>query len=183
MKERPHHAHDHIGLEWLNFVTKPWIGERGPHDRNITGDMKNNVTCFSQFKYVDVMPCSQEDSPKKPGYADYKYELLNDGSERAYSSIVNLRAAKIQNHLSAAVFNATREFYPFRYEDLSANGTELLLSLLEMCTGMERKCKASAPKNEVKHKEVPNDYIDWMNSYVDWDIEAKIGYYPREHGV
>ena len=180
MKERPHHAHDHIGLEWLNFVTKPWIGKRGPHDRNITSDMKKNVSCFGQFKYVDVMPCSREDSPKKPGYADYKYELLNDGSERAYSSIVDLRTAKIRNHLSAARFNSTREFYPFRYEDLSTNGTELLLSLLERCIGIERKCKASAPMNEVKHKEVPDDYIDWMNNYVDWDVEAKIGYQPRK---
>lgn len=181
MKERPHHAHDHIALPWLQFVTKPWMGKRGPHDRNITliPGMKDNVTCFSQFSYVEVMPCSRGDSPKVVGHADYKYELQHDMSERAYPSIVDLRKEKIENHLTTASYKATREFHPFRYEDLESNGTELLLSLLEKATGIERKCKASEPKVTVKHKEVPDEYVVWMNKYVDWDVEAKIGYYPR----
>ena len=33
MHERPHHAHAHIGLDWEEFVTKPWTGPRGPADR------------------------------------------------------------------------------------------------------------------------------------------------------
>ncbi|KAL7484707.1 hypothetical protein ACHAW6_011150 [Cyclotella cf. meneghiniana] len=181
MKERPHHAHDHIGLPWLEFVTKPWIGRRGATDRNISlvPGMKENVTCFSQFSFVEVMPCSRDDSPKRTGYADYKYELFVDGSERAYSSIIDLRRAKIVNHLSVSKFNGTRAFYPFRYEDLECNGTELLLNLLERATGIERQCNATEPRREVKHKEVPKEYIDWMNKFVDWDVEAQIGYYRR----
>jgi hypothetical protein len=182
MRERPHHAHDHIGLSWLSFVTKPWMGKRGPYDNNIsqTPGMKENVTCFSQFRFVDVIPCSREDSPKLAGHADYKYELFHDGSERAYSSIIDLRRAKIENHLSTSSFNATREFYPFRYEDLESNGTEKLLSLLEAATGFERKCNASVPTGEVRHKEVPKEFMDWMNKFVDWDMEARIGYYQRD---
>eukprot|EP00804_Cyclotella_cryptica_P016976 CCRYP_001902-RC/>CCRYP_001902-RC protein AED:0.33 eAED:0.33 QI:0/1/0/1/1/1/2/0/345 len=181
MKERPHHAHDHIGLPWLEFVTKPWIGHRGPRDRNITlvPGMKENVTCFSQFSFVEVMPCSRDDSPKRAGYADYKYELFVDGSERAYSSIIDLRRAKIVNHLSVAQFSGTKAFYPFRYEDLESNGTELLLSLLERATGVERKCNATEPGREVRHKEVPKDYVEWMNKYGHWDVEAQIGYHRR----
>ena len=80
MKERPHHAHDHIGLPWLEFVTKPWIGKRGKADMNTTiSGMKKHVTCFSQFSFAEVMPCSREDSPKIVGHADYKYELFHDG--------------------------------------------------------------------------------------------------------
>lgn len=181
MKERPHHAHDHIGLPWLEFVTKPWAGKRGPHDDNITRipGMKENVTCFSQFSFAEVVPCSREDSPKIVGHADYKYELMRDLSERAYSSIVDLRKDKIENHLSTATFDATQEFHPFRYEDVEANGTELLLSLLEKATGIERKCEASEPRGAVKHKEVPDEYLKWMNKYVDWDVEAQAGYFSR----
>jgi hypothetical protein len=182
MKERPHHAHDHIGLPWLEFVTKPWMGKRGPHDRNITQmpGMKETVTCFSQFSFVEVMPCSKEDSPKVVGHADYKYELLHDGSERAYSSIIDLRKEKIENHLSTSSYNATRAFYPFRYEDLESNGTDLLLSLLKETTGIEPQCRSSEPKGTVKHKEVPQEYVSWMNKYIDWNVEARIGYFPRE---
>jgi hypothetical protein len=180
MKERPHHGHDHIGLEWLDFVTKPWIGHRGYGDKNITlSGMKDNVTCFSQFSFVEVMPCSDLDSSKRAGHGGYRYELFHDGSERAYSSIIDLRKAKIENHLSTSSFNATRVFLPFQYEELLFNGTEMLLSKLEKATGIKRKCKASEPREKVAHKDVPQEYVKWMTKYVDWEVEARIGYFPK----
>ncbi|ACI64228.1 predicted protein [Thalassiosira pseudonana CCMP1335] len=182
MKERPHHAHDHIGLEWRPFVTKPWIGKRGPNDKNITltPGLRNNVTCLERYSFKEIIPCSKGDSPSKKGYADYKYELYHDGSERAYSSIVDLRKEKIENHLSVAEFDGTRAFYPFRYEDLEANSTQVLLDLLEGATGIRPRCNATEPRvGGVKHKTVPKEFVEWMNQFVDWDVEYQIGYMRR----
>lgn len=185
MKERPHHAHDHMNLPWLKFVTKPWVGNnytRGAIDKNITKfGQKNEVTCIEGYTYREIIPCSFDDPlhEKLDGYGDYKYELMHDLSERAYSSIVELRSAKITNHLAVSKFEGTRAFYPFRYEDLSANGTEVLLKLIESATGFKRKCEAVEPKGASKHKEVPEEYVKWMNKYVDWDVEALVGYSRR----
>ena len=185
MKERPHHAHDHMDLPWLRFVTKPWVGnsyERGAADKNITRTgQKWNVTCLDRYSFVDIIPCSPNDTlhVNNDGYGDYKYELMHDGSERAYPSIVNLRKEKIENHLSVSKFDGTRAYYPFRYEDLYANGTEVLLNLIESATGYKRMCSAVEPMGPAKHKAVPGDYVKWMNRFVDWDVEALIGYSKR----
>ena len=93
MNERPHHAHDHLNLPWLQFVTKPWVGSsytRGAVDRNITqSGEESKVTCLDGYSYKEIIPCSTEDSLHEhiEGYGDYKYELMHDKSERAYSSI------------------------------------------------------------------------------------------------
>lgn len=105
--------------------------------------------------------------------------VIHPGSERAYPSIIDLRREKIKNHLSASRFNATRAFGAFHYEDLESNGTEQLLSFLEEATGINRKCKAQ-PKGSTHKKDVPKEYVTWMTKYVDWDMEAQIGYLPRQ---
>jgi hypothetical protein len=186
MKERPHHAHDHMNLPWLKFVTKPWIGNgynRGKADLNITKEGKKwNVTCLERYSYVDIFPCNRKDElhVSKDGYGDFKYELMHDGSERAYSSIVDLRKEKIENHLSVSKLEGPRAFYPFRYEDLYGNGTEVLLNLVERSTGLNRNCTAVEAKGAKKeHKEVPKEYVSWMNRFVDWDVEGLIGYSRR----
>ncbi|KAL7517239.1 hypothetical protein ACHAWX_002174 [Stephanocyclus meneghinianus] len=185
MKERPHHAHDHMDLPWLRFVTKPWVGnsyQRGEVDRNITRTgQKWNVTCLEKYSFVDIIPCSPNDTLHvyNEGYGDFKYELMHDGSERPYPSIVNLRKDKIENHLLVSKLDGTRAYYPFRYEDLYANGTEVLLNLVERATGYKRKCNAVAPMGKTDHKIVPGDYVNWMNRFVDWDVEALIGYSKR----
>lgn len=176
---------DHMNLPWLQFVTKPWVSNsytRGGVDKNITkrGE-KNSVNCLERYSYKEIIPCSPEDElhVKNNGYGDFKYELRHDGSERAYSSIVELRSAKITNHLAVSKFDGVRALYPFRYEDLSVNGTEVLLSLIEDSTGLKRKCEAFEAKGTKKHKDVPKAYIDWMNQFVDWNAEALIGYSQR----
>ena len=90
------HAHDHMDLPWLQFVTKPWVGNsytRGDVDKNITIDgEKDSVLCMERYNYKEIIPCSFDDElhVKREGYGDYKYELMHHGSERAYSSVVNL---------------------------------------------------------------------------------------------
>ena len=216
MRVEPHHSHDHVNwpnnkinytigwrqqgalpLNWKEFVTKPWIGNRGPTDENMTqtaslvGDhpsMHEHAKCQQNYGWVDIAPCSEEDSlPIVIGLGQYMYEYQHDGSERGFSSIINLRRDKIINHLSIANFKGVRSFHPFRFEDLNMNGTSLLLKSVEEATGLKANCNATmgkahrhlAPKKITKHKPLPSEFIRWMNKYVDWEIENRIGYYKR----
>ncbi len=73
-----------------------------------------------------------------------------------------------------------------RFEDLNTNGTARLLKEVEDATGVKAQCEATlgkarrlAPKSITKHRVLPDDFIRWMNRYVDWDIEGRIGYTKR----
>lgn len=208
MRVEPHHAHDHVHwptsginygkgwtqqgaqpLQWKEFVTKPWIGRRGKMDEKISETQEgiDNAKCLDDYSFVDAAPCSPEDSgPVVEGLGPYKYEFQHDGSERGFSSIVNLRRDKITNHLSVADFLGTRAFFPFRFEDLNANGTAKLLQSVEQATGLKAKCDATLgnarrlrSKPITKHAQLPEDYIKWMNEFVDWEAESQIGYFKR----
>ena len=214
MRVEPHHAHDHIHfpsgkidysqgwkqqgaqpLHWKEFVTKPWIGRRGPHDKNIsqTAEGIENAVCIGGYSFVDSAPCSVEDTNMIIGLGDYKYEFQHDGSERGYSSVIDLRRAKILNHLSIADFRGARAFFPFRFEDLNLNGTARLLKNMEEATGAKANCTATMGKAHrrgrnrhlrekaiAKHGKLPPDFIQWMNKYVDWEVESRLGYFRRE---
>ena len=193
-------------LPWKEFVTKPWIGRRGKHDEQIRKKNQNNnggiqnATCMDHYTYVDVAPCLALDSIYVKGLADYKYELRHDGSERGYPSIIDLRRDKIKNMLSVSNFTGTRAFFSFQYEDLNWNGTSILLRSIEEATGLKAKCNATMGKNHGTsstrnrrrhlrkktiraHDALPDDFIQWMNRYVDWEVEGKIGYTRRGGGV
>ena len=149
-------------LGWKNFVSKPWIGRRGSTDYNIshyqsTEESIKNAQCMDSYTYVDAAPCSAEDSPKLLGLGEYKYEFKNDGSERAFSSILELRAAKILNHLSVANFRGTHSFFYYRFEDLKVNGTETLLKDIEEATGIKPKCDAIYGKVRNKNGQVTTE--------------------------
>jgi hypothetical protein len=209
MRVEPHHAHDHLRwyqprkhlenswktiarpLEWKEFVTQPWIGQRGSTDKNISETQGGiaSAECLDLYSFYDAAPCSGNDAQFIMGLGEYKYEYQHDGSERGYSSIIDLRREKILNHLSVANFRGTRAFFPFRFEDLNENGTGALIKSVEDATGMKAKCNATlgkAPRRRrlsekriTKHRELSKDLIRWMSRYVDWEVEGKIGYSKR----
>ena len=217
MRVEPLHAHDHLRwyrrpnnndrrhidpkipwtklarpLGWKDFVTRPWIGQRGSMDKNTsrTNRGMNNAECLDHYTYYDVSPCSVNDTSIIKGLSEYKYELKTDKSERAYSSIIDLRREKILNHLSVAEFNGVRSFLPFRFEDLNANGTSVLIQNVEKATGLVAKCNATLGKaphrqrflveKQIRiHRELPSDFIKWMNRFVDWEVEGLVGYSRR----
>ena len=173
-------------LGWKDFVTRPWIGQRGLMDKNIsrTNRGMNNAHCMDNYTYYDISPCSVNDTSIIKGLAEYKYEFKYDKSERGYSSIIDLRREKILNHLSVAEFLGTREFIPFRFEDLHANGGMIsLIQSLEEAVGIKAKCditsleRISRQVSEVD--EHPEDYIRWMDAFVDWEVESLVGYSRR----
>ena len=153
MRIKPYHLHSHFGLGWKQFVTKPLVGQKS----------------------------------EGLGVGRYMYELNHDGSGRAYSSIIDLRRDKIINFLSTANFVATRAFLPMRYEDLNANGTSILLRGIEEASGLKANCSAIMGKGHrqlrnipiTNHSKLSDEYIDWMNKFVDWEVESRIGYSRR----
>ncbi|KAL7520358.1 hypothetical protein ACHAWX_005085 [Stephanocyclus meneghinianus] len=184
MRERPHHAHGHIGMEWKDFVTKPWVGPRGPADKIKMQKSKEEgkpiETCLAGYKFDEVVPCSLEDSISNDGYSNYMYELMHDSSHRAYGSIIDLRRDKILNFLQIPKFHGVRAFFPERYEALNLRGTAGLLAQLEEVTGFKAKCEPFEGTGVVTHKAVDPEYTKWMNKFVDWDVEGMIGYVQRE---
>ena len=186
------------------FVTKPWVGRRGPIDKKLAEKQSaiESLECLDNYHFVDAAPCSKDDSPILRGLGEYKYEYKNDGSEQGFNSILDLRRDKIINHMSVANFRGTRAFFPYRFEELKANGTAALLRDLEKATGLKAKCdiiygkdknskghilpapsirhRQLEPKVITKKKILSKEYIEYMNRFVDWDVEKLVGYYPRQ---
>jgi hypothetical protein len=227
MRFEPHHAHDHVNfppnfnmtagslsdkwwhelgkrMTWKEFVTKPWMGQRGEKDKQIleSGIGTENAVCIDGDKWADVAPCSQEDATFLKGLGEYKYEFKFDGSERGFNSILELRRDKVLNHLSVADFRGTRSFFSYRFEDLKIDGTVGLLKTIEKATNLTANCEPMYgmvrdkdgkiklaktvglrrrlhPKIISKKRKLPEDYIRYMNQFVDWEVESKIGYFPR----
>lgn len=185
MRERPHHAHDHIGMEWHEFVTKPWVGPRGPADRAKMEKAKAEGYHIEKLDYLagyefDEITRSSEDSTMVEGYSDYMYGLRHDKSHRAYGSISELRAAKSLNFLQVLNVHGVKAFFPERYEALNLRGTEDFLKQLEEVTGLKAKCEPVKGTGVVKHRNVDPEYTEWMNKYHNWNAEAMIGYVKRE---
>jgi len=194
-------------MPWKEFVTKPWVGRQGPNDAKLAQmrvGNKQSSECLDRYRFVDAMPCLREDSPIVRGLGGYKYEYKNDGSERGFDSILDLRRSKVMNHLSVTGFSHTSAFLPYRFEDLKANGTAVLLWDVEEATGLKAKCNAIYGKERdvegrviqsplgttyrrLAEKEISNkrelsaDYIEYMNKFVDWVVEKLVGYYPRQN--
>ena len=186
MRERPHHAHGHVDMGWFDFVTKPWVGPRGPADHKKMEQAKKEgfhiekSDCLAGYKFDEVIPCSMEDSVDVDGYSNYMYELKHDESHRAYSSIIELRTSKIENFLQVPKSHGVKAFFPERYEALSLRGTADFLKQLEEVTGLKAKCEPVPGTGVVTHKEVDPEYTKWMNIYHDWNAEAMIGYVKRD---
>ena len=196
MRERPHHAHghvgvpdidmDHPGMEWKDFVSKPWVGPRGPADHvkmekaKAEGSHIEKSECLAGYKFDEVIPCSPEDSVIIDGYSSYMYELKNDESHRAFSSIVELRTAKILNFLQVSKSHGVKAFFPERYEALNLRGTDDFLRQMEEVTGLKANCEPLKGSGVVKHKAVDPEFTEWMNKYHDWNAEGMIGYVKRD---
>jgi hypothetical protein len=108
------------------------------------------------------------------------YELRNDGSHRAYGSIVELRSEKIRNFMQVPTLHGVKAFFPERYEALNMRGTEHFLKNIEEVTGLKAKCEPLVGTGVVTHKSVKPAFTEWMNKYHDWEAEDLIGYVKRD---
>ncbi|GKY96788.1 hypothetical protein MPSEU_000638000 [Mayamaea pseudoterrestris] len=181
-----HHAPKHYGLEWYDFVTKPWTMKYFGKDLKLTASdyQSNKSICQEQFTPKQVVPCLEEDfvSVTRSISMRPNYELRHDGSGEPYKSIVDLRRDKVLNFMSIAKFDGILDFEPVQYEQLVQNGTNALLRRLEKALGFEARCKPYPPK-PLKLYKVQGKYLDWLKDKIDWDVESMIGYSPPSSSI
>ena len=181
MRKIPHHASNHIHLNWTEFVTKEWNMPRIGNDLNVT-NYKERI-CQEKFKYNEVNSCNKYPYPdgyfkKRPVYSAHQplYELNINGSGVPYSNILELRTAKIKNFFEVIPkLYYVYDFWPFQYEKLLMNGTGQLLYDIEKATGIKANCKPFDPSFR-KQRVLKREFVEWVNEHLDWEVEKWIGY-------
>lgn len=184
MRDRPHHAPDHLDVEWQEFLTKPWTTERIGKDLNVTS---NTTLCQQDFQYNQINSCIKAPLPRE-AYPNIRmsrhqpfYELKQDGSGEPFESIIELRAAKIINFLETKNYPRVADTWPVHYEYLLAKGTKKMLDKITEVTGVSYKCDPF-PVQERRKRPLPKDFIDYVSAHVDWSTEELIGYHRRDTG-
>lgn len=190
MRKKPHHASEHMFLEWEDFVKKPWTMPRVGLDLEIEKSLKHGSSlkpsettpCQQHFAFHEIVSCVEKPFPT--GYFTWKqhwsehrplYELNHDGSGRPYPSILDLRADKIRNHLKVSKYSNVRDFVVVRYEKLVQYGTQFLLEHIEEVTGVKAKCSPTEGQNRTL-RDLDDDFVKYMAEQVDWSAEELIGY-------
>mmetsp|Transcript_4282 Transcript_4282/g.8297 ORF Transcript_4282/g.8297 Transcript_4282/m.8297 type:complete len:204 (-) Transcript_4282:271-882(-) len=203
MRATPHNMPNHNGLEWPAFVTTPWTMERP--DRDINLSVKEGHICQQNFTYTEVISCVEGTVPDnyKEILAQQKlekgdtmhrkgqrrrslrsefqpiYELKNDKSGKAYSSILYMREDKIRNFFTVESWDWVEAFIPVRYEKLLSEGTKFLLDDIKEKTGLEYTCVPDAKQPDRPKRPLDPKFIEWVNIHADWEVEGRIGYKPR----
>lgn len=186
MISTPHHAPNHMHLEWREYLSKPWTMERVGKDLELTDEQKNDPHyCQQKFAYKDVISCLVrpyvDKKFEKTHYSEHQpfYEMRNDGSGKPYDNILQLRKAKIDNFMSTENFKNVQDLWVVQYEDLLSIGTKELLDTISKLTGVEPKCDPCTSQTR-KKRPIDPDMIEYLNEHVDWDAEKLIGYEKQE---
>ena len=192
MKAVPHHAPEHLDLDWHDFVTTEWTMDRLFKDlawreyKRKHGD--TGRICQENFHFHEVVSCLTRPFPegywgdhRKHRFSSHQpfYEMRhNDDQGRPYANILEMRADKIRNFMDVSSYANVDGFWHYRYEALLASGTEELVRKIERATGVKRhpsKCKIFDPQNRRK-RPVDPEFVQYMRDHADWDAEALIGY-------
>jgi hypothetical protein len=186
MNKRPHHSPEHLRLDIEEFLTKPWTMERP--ERDLPYAKYTGPICQLGYSYKEVIPCLRakklnlEGPEYKRGYSarDPQYELRQDGSGLPYDSIMQLRQSKIRNIMSMESWDWIADLKVVRYEDLLQQGTEGLLKHIQDILGVQMQCTPSPPApDRLSAYQLEPKVIRLINSLLNWDTEAKVGYYKK----
>lgn len=183
MRKTPHHASNHLFLDWKPFVTRKWTTERVGGDLLLANT--SGRICQEAFHYNEIVSCLKHPLPheywegRNHSYSERQpfYELRQDGSGEPFDSIVDLRAAKIRNFLLTAEYDRVSALWILRYEDLIKEGTARLIEKLEMVTGQTATCEPFEAQGDKHRRQLDLKMIQWLMKRVDWDAEALIGYH------
>jgi len=181
----PHHASNHIGLKWEDFLTREWSTKRLGLDLNISKDS----TCQEDFKYQEIISCVLEPLPKshyggRIRYSEHQpfYEMRQDGSGKPFRNIMEMRSAKIRNFLEVRNYVGIADVWTIQYEYLLRRGTGHLLDKIEEWTGLNRSCEPYPPQKRRKRK-LSRTFARYLNANLDWSAEGLIGYTQEEVGL
>jgi hypothetical protein len=179
---QPHHASEHLSLDWHEFVTKPWTMDRVGLDLAVSEEEKNDPKlCQEAFLFRDIISCHIR--PYPPNHFDKSYfsnhqpfyEMRNDGSGAPFDDILEMRAAKNYNFLTTKDYRFVKQLWVVHYEEMLSGGTEELIRNIEDITGVKSSCKPSPPQRR-KRRPIGRDEMKYLKDHLDWDAEEVIGY-------
>lgn len=199
MRQYPINAPAHKGMEWSEFVLSSWERERSDLDKAISDT--THVNCSFGFYFEEVIPCMTKRDPQSDAFPLYELHPLTSGSRAGdpYASILELRADKIRNFLSAATFEGVVDSILVHYEDLVWDDDYLHLSkpypgisgLLEEIddrTNLVPDVNAGWVDDDEDYfkakalgigtMKLDPYFVQWMDEHVDWDVEMLVGYNP-----
>ena len=203
MRLNPINAPAHTDMDWEDFITSPWERTRSNLDKNIVMDTSSEVCSFN-FSYHEIVPCHTQRDEESDEFPLYEFRHSPSGEfdsncDSAYSSLLELREAKILHFLSTESFPGVMHLIKLRYEDLvrdSANCTNDALHLTLPFPGIGGLLEAirdsttlipvsagcdesgyftAAPLNVEIDDEV---YAMTMEKRINWQVEALVGYGP-----
>jgi hypothetical protein len=157
-------------LPWREFLEKEWSIERPEVDLEFK-DSTGKV-CQMEFRYDQVVSCVEI-----PGNENPIYELDKDGTP--FSSILELRAAKLKNHRSIKDWETVDHLETVHYEDLHA-GFKDLLKKIEKVTGWIRSCSTNVLPPALSHTETMSlEFVDYVTKHAYWQLEEDIAKYQK----
>jgi hypothetical protein len=203
MRQNPINAPAHKGMDWQDFVASPWVRKRSHLDDTISDTADAN--CSFGFSFEEVVPCMTERDPQSDSFPLYELHPASSISHAGdpYSSILELRADKIRNFLSAEAFNGVVDLISIRYEDLIWSEDAIddssystlpfpgIAGLIDMICDRtslapdvdagwvsDRDGTFRAKQLGVEAAKLDSHYVQWINDHVDWDVEKIVGYGP-----
>eukprot|EP00550_Attheya_septentrionalis_P000514 CAMPEP_0198281384 /NCGR_PEP_ID=MMETSP1449-20131203/1347_1 /TAXON_ID=420275 /ORGANISM="Attheya septentrionalis, Strain CCMP2084" /LENGTH=343 /DNA_ID=CAMNT_0043977149 /DNA_START=129 /DNA_END=1160 /DNA_ORIENTATION=+ len=187
MRRVPHHASEHIQLDWRRFVTKPWTMPRLDRDLEFLrafNSTKDKV-CQENFTALEILSCIRKPFPpdhfrnKTIRFSEHQpiYELNHDGSGHPYQNILEMRADKIRNFVSIRKFDGIFDVWTVQYEFLLRLGTAVLVEKIENATGIKAQCETFEPQKR-EQRRLGRDFVNYMVEHADWEAETLIGFYP-----
>lgn len=197
LRQRPINAPTHEGMEWSAFVASPWERKRSDLDNALSDPAAAECSCG--FAFDEVVPCRTRRDPLLDSFPLYELRPGDEGAPHA--NVLELRANKIVNFLSARDFEGVADLVSVRYEDLvrereranEASPSTLpfpgMAGLLEtirdrtllvpdMGAGWISDEEYTAEALGVGATNLDPDYVQWMEENVDWNVEMLVGYSP-----
>ena len=108
------------------------------------------------------------------------YELRNDGSGLPYNNVLDLRKEKILNFFSVADLERVQDVFIVRYEEAKLYGSSKLIVELETALGHKAACKRVEGDIDWRERSIPISFREYLKEHIDWETEAKIGYFPTD---
>lgn len=189
MRTHPQYMPNHANIDdWKEFLRKEWTMQRPERDHEM--ESKQGKVCQMDFGFDEVVSCveSLEDDPT----TNPIYELKRDGSGEAFESILELRAAKFQNHVEQ-MSQWVRSVEVVQYETLMGKATDHsgkpvpgifdVIEKLASDMDLEWSCSIKYAEPVRISSTHTAEFVTYINRHVNWDAEALFGYTPIDENA
>ena len=200
MRQNPLNAPAHKNMGWADFVATPWVRKRSHLDETL-----GVANCSFGFSFEEVVPCMTKRDPLSDSFPLYELHPASSVTHAGepYSSLLELRADKIRNFLSAATFDGVVDLISVHYEDLVWDedhaddgsystlpfpGIAGLLEKIRDRTSLIPDVDAGWISDEdgifkaeplgFERGKLDAHYVQWIDDHVDWGAEKLIDYSP-----